>query len=142
MRVIKLTKGFVAIVSKEDYRRVNRHKWHVHAGKGRGRKNGSPYARAVIKGKKVYLHRFIMEDEIQARLRDGCTENESRWHVDHINHQTLDCRRGNLAVLWCDENLRKKRNRKKPVDMTNVVVMPDLAKRQENYEPGQITYIG
>lgn len=132
-RVLKLTKGYVAVVSKEDYRRVNRHKWHVHMSAGRGRRLGLPYARTVIDGKKVYLHRFVMEKEIEVRLRDGCTDNEAHWHVDHVNHQTLDCRRGNLAVLWRDENLKKKRNRKKEkrVERDNVIAFADVKRELE-----------
>lgn len=45
-RCIPLTKGFVAIISHEDFRRVNRHKWHVHMSAGSKRKPGQPYARA------------------------------------------------------------------------------------------------
>ncbi len=60
-RVIELTQGYVAVISTEDFRRVNRHSWSVHRSAGSNRSLGRPYARANINGKKVYLHRFIMD---------------------------------------------------------------------------------
>ena len=96
-RVITLTKGYCAIVSAADYRRVARYNWHVHVSKGTKKKPGQPYARATIDGKKVYLHRFIA--------------NAPTWlQVDHKNHQTLDCRRENLEAVAHIENQRRRRN--------------------------------
>lgn len=96
-RVIPLTKGFVAVISAVDYRRVNRHTWHVHTSRGSKKKPGQPYARANIKGRKVYLHRFI-------------TNAEPPFHVDHRNHQTLDCRRENLEIIDHATNQARRRN--------------------------------
>lgn len=104
MRLIILSGGkFIAVISKEDYRRVNRYKWYAHFSKGTKRKTGQPYARATINGKKVYLHRFIM--------------NAPEWlHVDHKNHQTLDCRRENLENVTVSENLKRRRKKKNAAD--------------------------
>jgi hypothetical protein len=99
--VIELTQNYVAIISTSDFARVKKYSWHAHKSKGNNRKPGAPYARAVIDGKKVYLHRFIMGNP------------GPDFHVDHDNHQTLDCRRDNLKVLPAVENMKKKRNRKK-----------------------------
>ncbi len=80
-KILNLSDGkYVAIVSKEDFRKVSRYSWYVHFSKGSGRKVGFPYARATINGKKVYLHRFILDAP-------------TGFHVDHKNHCTLDCRR-------------------------------------------------
>ena len=98
-RVIELTKGFVAIISAEDYRRVNRHSWRVHTSAGSKRKIGKPYARSTIKGKDVYLHRFIM------KAPDG-------MHVDHKNHCTLDNRRENLEIVDHITNMQRRRKKK------------------------------
>jgi len=95
-RVLKLTKGFVAIVSSCDYARVSKHSWHVHMSRGTKKKPGQPYARATIKGKKVYLHRFLMD----------CPEG---MEPDHKNHQTLDCRRENLVITDRTTNNRNRR---------------------------------
>lgn len=93
--VVPLTKGYVSIVSQEDYDRVMKYKWHVHRSKGNGKKAGQPYARARVEGKKVLLHRFILNppDEL---------------HVDHINFQTLDNRRENIRVISPIENSTRK----------------------------------
>lgn len=95
--VLELSRGFVAIIDREDRRRVCKHSWHVHFSRGSKKKPGQPYARATIKGRKVYLHRFIMDPE------DGL-------HVDHRNHQTLDNRKANLEVIERLENQRRRRN--------------------------------
>ena len=117
MRIIVLTKGYIATISARHFRRVNRHKWHVHFSKGTKRKPGQPYARATINGRKVYLHRFVKEKEIIDRLLYGCTDRESFWHVDHKNNQTLDCRDDNLKVCSHVENQKNRRNVKKIVDI-------------------------
>lgn len=96
-RVLHLTKGFVAIVSEEDFRRVARYSWHVHVSRGTRKKPGQPYARATINGVKVYLHRFILAAP-------------EHLQVDHKNHQTLDCRRDNLKLCDHLENQRRRRN--------------------------------
>ena len=94
-----LTKGFVAIVSGCDFRRVNKYSWHVHHSRGTKKKHGQPYARATVNGKKVYLHRFVFGDL------------EPTVEVDHRNHQTLDCRRDNLRVVTPLENKLARRKK-------------------------------
>lgn len=105
-RVIPLTKGYVAIIDAADFRRVNKHKWHVHMSRGKRRGKakavGQPYARAKIKGRNVYLHRFITGAELPLQ-------------ADHRNHQTLDCRKENLEVVTHEENQKRRRYlQKKP----------------------------
>ena len=63
-----------AIIDREDVKRVRQHKWSI-------KDNG--YVRCVIKGKTVYLHRFLMG------AKDG-------QEVDHINLNKLDNRKQNL----------------------------------------------
>jgi hypothetical protein len=103
-RVIKLTKGFVAIVSEQDFDRVKKIMWYTHHSKGKNRNIGQPYARAMIDGKRVYMHRFI--------LNVTCSN-----HVDHRNFQTLDNRRENLRILPAKENIICRRNTKKNNEM-------------------------
>lgn len=95
--VIALTQGFVAIVSTEDYARVKKYSWHVHRSKGTKKKPGQPYARTNIDGRKVYMHRFIVNAE-------------KYQHVDHKNFQTLDNRRENLEEVPPKENIVRRRN--------------------------------
>lgn len=99
-RVIELTKGFCAIIDAKDFRRVNKIKWYTHTSAGSKKKVGQPYARGVVNGKKVYLHRFIMGVENPV------------LHVDHRNWQTLDCRQSNLEVTDHITNLQRRRKKK------------------------------
>lgn len=76
-----------AIVSPEDaiLRTI---KWHLSR-KGYVRKS------VEVDGRKrdVYLHRYIM----------GVQHGDTR-HVDHLNGDTLDCRRENLEIVEPSEN--------------------------------------
>ena len=98
--VIELTAGFCAIIDRANVIKVKRYKWHTHVSRGKGRNGGQPYARSTVKGKKVYLHRFL-------------TDCPVGFHVDHKNHQTLDCRMENLECITNDENQKRRRNCKK-----------------------------
>ena len=98
--VLVLTKGFVAIVDKDVWNIVRRFHWHAHISRGKGRNAGQPYARTNINGKKVYLHRML-------------TDCPPGLHVDHKNHQTLDCRRENLENITHAENQSRRRNVKR-----------------------------
>lgn len=95
-RIIPLTQGFVAIIDAKHFRRVNRYSWHTHKAKGTKKKPGEPYARATINGRKIYLHRFIMNAP-------------EHMNVDHKNHQTLDCRESNLELTTHIENQQRRR---------------------------------
>lgn len=99
-RVIPLTQGYVAIISAKHFRRVNKLKWHVTFSKGTRKKPGQPYARATVKGQKVYLHRFVIN------AGEGS-------QVDHKNHQTLDCRDENIKETTHIENQANRRNVRK-----------------------------
>jgi hypothetical protein len=85
--IIRLTQGYFAIVDKEDYRRVSRHKWYANVQRNEEGTIIKVYAaRTETKaGKKqsIYLHRFV--------IRAG-----SRVIVDHKHGLTLDCRKGAL----------------------------------------------
>lgn len=86
MEKIKLTRGKVAIVDKEDFVRVNMFTWYFDGKYARrdtgGRKNK----------KRIYMHRFIIGD----------TDLE----VDHINRDPLDNRKSNLRICLHKENIR------------------------------------
>lgn len=96
-RIVPLTQGFVAIIDAKHWRRINRLKWHVHFSRGTRKKPGQPYARAMLNGRKIYLHRFVIN------ASEGT-------QVDHRNHQTLDCRDENLRETTHIENQQNRRN--------------------------------
>lgn len=93
-RWIPLSKGKFALVDETDFERVSKFNWSIAAKRyaayralpENGAKNG-PY---------VYLHRFII----------GAQPGDT---VDHINHDELDNRKGNLRIASMSEQGRNKR---------------------------------
>lgn len=105
MGKIKLTKGLWALVSPEDFERVNQYKWYASL-EGRGTKY---YAiRWIQEGKKrlkIRMHRFVLY------LPPGSlTPNQV---VDHLNDDGLDNRRENLEIITQEENMRRSHGWKK-----------------------------
>jgi hypothetical protein len=80
---IPLTKGYIALISPEDYERVSQYRWCVTLSRGK------VYAKrgAVIDGthRTIRMHRFILD------APPGI-------EVDHINGNGLDNRRENLRL--------------------------------------------
>ena len=102
MNKIELTQGKFAIVDAEDFERVSQFKWYYN-------KDGTGYARRIQyigmkDGKRIQkgisMHRFIMGVE------------DSKVHIDHINHDTLDNRKSNLRECTHAENVRNQKIKK------------------------------
>ena len=96
-KTIPLTQGEVAIVDDKDFEYLMQWKWYCAR-----KSNGTPYAvRRTKKGERgpkritVWMHREI----------NGTPSN---LVTDHINHNTLDNRRGNLRSVT---NLKNQWNR-------------------------------
>lgn len=101
-KVFKLTKGKECIVDIDDYENIVLGKsWHTSAVK-RSKGNMFYYARTNIrvngKYKTFLLHRLIM----------GSPKN---MYVDHIDGNTLDCRKTNLRICTNQENGLNRVNR-------------------------------
>lgn len=75
MKKIPLTQGKFALVDDEDYEWISQWKWYYH------------YGYAIRRTEGIRMHRVIT----------NCPDNKI---VDHINHNKLDNRRGNLRI--CD----------------------------------------
>lgn len=73
-------KGLEAIVDEDDYERFKDKKWHLSV--GRYAANGHDY-----------LHRLVL----------NAPKGEV---VDHLNHNTLDCRKKNLRIVSQAENCK------------------------------------
>lgn len=105
MKKIKLSKGLFALVSDEDFERVNEFKWCA-SHESRGTKH---YAirRVTVDGKrvKIRMHREVMG-----------LNNESPLVVDHLDGDGLDNRRENLEVVTQTENMRRCKTWKKERD--------------------------
>lgn len=87
MRIVPLTSGAIAIVDDADWAAVSAHTWCAT----RPMRDQKIYARSIIAGKSVSLHRFLMNPP------DDMT-------VDHINGLSLDNRRANLRVCTQAQN--------------------------------------
>jgi hypothetical protein len=92
MKYIKLNKGYFTVIDDEKYEKVSKYKWYVIS------PDGIPYAYTNIKGKFIYLHRFILN------APKGIT-------VDHRNHDTLDNRCNNLRLATSSQNIMNTRLR-------------------------------
>lgn len=83
---IHLTKGKIALVDAADYEQLSHHSWYyVATGPDCG------YAGATIEGKRVYMHRFLMQ------APDGV-------EVDHIDLDRLNNCRSNLRLVTTAQN--------------------------------------
>jgi hypothetical protein len=82
MAEIKLSRGKVARVDDLDYEKVSKFRWHYNNG----------YARISSGINRKYLHQFIMNPK-------------KGQMVDHINRDTLDCRRSNLRITDMSGNM-------------------------------------
>jgi len=102
MNKIELTQGKFAMVDAEDFDRVNEFKWqYLKVGTGYARrKQHIGYKDGKRIQKIISMHRFIIGVE------------DSKVHVDHINHDTLDNRKSNLRLCTNAENGRNRKIQK------------------------------
>lgn len=98
MADIYLTRGYVAQVDEDDVASVIRYRWHTHESKRRGYTTNT-YARGHVNGRKVYLHRFLM----------NCPDS---LEVDHVDGDGLNCCRDNLEVVTPKGNKKRRDKRK------------------------------
>ena len=115
-KLIRLTKGYFAKVSNEDYDRVSAYDWHVKMVK---RKHGNVFyaVRKIynIDGSKTnqYLHRFIMGDD------------DPMIQIDHKDTDSLNDQRSNLRICTFSQNCwnqtpqKHRKSKYKGVSMNN-----------------------
>jgi len=87
--------GFVALVDDDDFEKVADIHWYP-----RVRPNGLIYARGVIEGKIVFMHRFILD------LKDPGII------VDHSDGNGLNNTRGNIRTCTTSQNAANRRPRR------------------------------
>ncbi|MFA5293027.1 MAG: AP2/ERF family transcription factor [Phycisphaerae bacterium] len=92
LRAIKLTLGKYAIVSLEDYEKLNRHKWRAL------RSPKCFYAVRSEKGKTIYMHNEVLAPA------PGMV-------IDHIDHNGLNNSRQNLQLATRSQNACNRRKR-------------------------------
>lgn len=112
MKKIKLTQGKVALVSNEDFARVNSFKWYASK-ESRGKKYYAIRRETIAKGRrvKIRMHRFILG------LPPGILDPEERV-VDHLDRNSLNNQRENLEIVSQFENMARVPNWKRPKSVT------------------------
>lgn len=91
--LIPLSRSLVTAISPEDEKRVREHTWFAREGYKRHK---TFYAATYIKGKLVFLHRFLLKPP-------------RNKETDHWNGETLDNRPRNLRVCTHSQNLAASR---------------------------------
>jgi len=99
MKIIKLTRGFEALVDDEDYKYLSQYKWYCSV-KGYAARN------VAQDGKKITMR---MHQAIMGKQND-------KLEIDHKNGNKLDNRRDNLRICSHAENSK---NRKIQVNSTS-----------------------
>jgi len=83
------------LYDEEDKELVLSHRWSLKHSSSKQKKTFY-YARTYIDGKSITMHRLIMGNPID-------------MEIDHINHDTLDNRRGNLRIVTHKENMANRK---------------------------------
>jgi predicted GIY-YIG superfamily endonuclease len=109
---IPLTQGKVATIDTEDVGHVSQYSWCT---------DNTGYAVAKVNGKKVYLHRWLLELNDRSQI------------ADHINGDRLDNRKSNLKVGTQAENLRNKAKCDSISGYRGLVYCPKLPKSWRLY---------
>lgn len=90
---------FVVLIDPEDYEIIVSHDWRLNRKKYEIQNQA--YFQAAVKGKTIHLHREIM----------GCIHGDKKY-VDHIDGNTLDCRKSNLRICTNAENIQNRKRNK------------------------------
>ena len=83
---LPLSRGLYAAIDREDAWRVAAYSWSANAVSP-----GRYYAQTKVKGRNLYLHRFIINAP-------------SNQIVDHVNGDALDCRKANLRLASASQS--------------------------------------
>jgi hypothetical protein len=96
MRIIKLTRGYEAIIDDDDFNRVSGLSWFAKIGGNKG----EPYAAHTIRqGKRfktIRLHRFLM----------NCPEG---LEVHHLDKDPMNNQKSNLLIVSKGEHYEYKK---------------------------------
>jgi hypothetical protein len=107
---ISLTQGKFALIDDEDAIRVLIYNWFADEG------DSTFYAISVINGKRVKMHRFIL-NLISPKIK-----------IDHINHDGLDNQKHNLRI--CSQQQNNWNQKSKKLKMKGVIFHKRLKRFQ------------
>ena len=97
--IIQLTRGYVAVIDREDIEKAKPYSWHSHVSK----KTNTVYAYATIQGtkpkKSIFLHNVVLEP------RQG-------FVIDHKDGDGLNCRKENLRHATESQNAMNRLRRR------------------------------
>ncbi|HMV40895.1 MAG TPA: hypothetical protein PK079_16500 [Leptospiraceae bacterium] len=90
MKKIKLSRGKSALIDDDDFERVSQYNWYINENAEKTKlyamRSKLKSEEGIVKGTKVYMHRFIL----------GIVEKSAV--IQHKNGNTLDNRKANLVV--------------------------------------------
>lgn len=113
MKILKLTLNKETLVDSDDYEKLSLYSWFTQVNK-QSSGNFKYYGRGEVNGKKVMLHRFILN------ITDRTVQ------VDHINGNSLDNRKSNLRICTSSQNNQnaRKTNKKTKSKYKGVIYSP------------------
>ncbi len=90
MKKIKLSRGKSAIIDDDDFERVSQYKWYINENAEKTKlyamRSKLKSEEGIVKGTKVYMHRFILQVVEKTAV------------IQHKNGNTLDNRKDNLTI--------------------------------------------
>ena len=90
MKKIKLSRGKSAIIDDDDFERVSQYKWYINENAEKTKlyamRSKLKSEEGIVKGTKVYMHRFILQVVEKTAV------------IQHKNGNTLDNRKENLTI--------------------------------------------
>jgi hypothetical protein len=90
MKKIKLSRGKTALIDDDDLERVSQFKWYINENAEKTKlyamRSKLKSEEGIVKGTKVYMHRFILQVVEKSAV------------IQHKNGNTLDNRKENLVI--------------------------------------------
>lgn len=90
MKKIKLSRGKSAIIDDDDFERVSQFNWYINENAEKTKlyamRSKLKSEEGIVKGTKVYMHRFILQVVEKSAV------------IQHKNGNTLDNRKDNLTI--------------------------------------------
>lgn len=113
MKIIKLTQNKESFIDDEDFEDINKYKWYLSKGRN------TNYAEARVNGKKIRMHKFIMNNLDKIGI------------IDHIDRNGLNNQKENLRIVSFRQNLMNSKIYKNNTSGTRGVYFHNASKKWE-----------